>query len=122
MNEGYALPYGDRERLKNEANYKTLEGAFDVILAHFERSKESWYSAKGRKSEHPSYRDYATAYVANPHCVNIFGEKVTNELRRRYPGKRNPHLPNGSSYWHRSLKKARQFEEYWKEDALPPKR
>ena len=108
------MPYGDRERLKNEANYNTLAGAFDVILAHFERSKESWYSAKGRKKKHPCYRDYVTAYVANPHCVSMFGEKVARELRKRYPGGSDPHLPNGSSYWFYSLKKAKETEEYWK--------
>ena len=108
------MPYHERERLKNEADYKTLGGAFDVIYAHYERSRESWYSNK-RKKEHPSYEEYTTAYVANDHCTNIFGKEVTQELRRRYPGKPSPHLPSGSSYWFYDLKKARKFEEYWKQ-------
>ena len=112
--ERYIMCHEERERLKAEADYHTLEGAWDVIFAHYERSREAWYSVKGRYKEHPSYEEYAAAYVANPHCDSLFGEKVARRLRKQYPGGSDPHMPNGSSYWFYSLKEAKKTEEYWR--------
>jgi hypothetical protein len=114
MDNLYILPRAERERLKSEADRKTLSGAFDVIYALYERSREAWHSVKRRKKQHPSYEEYARAFAANPHSIYLFGKDVVEELRQRYPGKPSRHLPNGASYWYYDLKKAQGFVDYWK--------
>jgi len=89
----------DRERFKAEADYKTIGGALDVIYADYEGSREAWYSVKRWKKDHPSYEEYVRAYVANPYCEKLFGEKLAWQLYKRFPGIPSRHLPDGSTIW-----------------------
>jgi len=99
MEKNVCMTPENREDFKRQANYRTLSGAFDVLYADFDGSWEAWYSAKGRKKDHPSYEEYAAAYVANSHCDELFGEKVARELRKRYPCRPSRHLPDGCTNW-----------------------
>jgi len=99
------MPYEEREDFKRQANYRTLEGAYDVIYADYEGSKEAWHHMKGKKRDHPSYNEYAAAYVANSLCDELFGETVARKLRRIYPGGSSAYLPDGCTNWSRKLPK-----------------
>jgi len=74
-----------------------------VMFMHFERSLEGYdRPAKARKGDiHPSFEEYAAAYLAQPTRQYETTPEALALLRDKYPPKASPWLPNGYSYWQR---------------------
>jgi len=99
MKKSDLMYWEDRNALKRNADYRTLEGALDVIRADFEGSKDAWYYLSRKRKGHPTFEEYIRAYVANLHCLKLFGEDVFLELQERFPPKHSYYLPEGRTDW-----------------------
>jgi len=78
-----------------------------VMFMHFERSHEGYDKpAKTKKGDiHPSLKEYAAAYLAQPTRESEISPDALALLRGKYPPKASPWLPDGYTYWERKERK-----------------
>jgi hypothetical protein len=99
MKKSDLMDWEERNALKMNADYRTVEGALDVMRADYEVSKEAWYYLSRKRKGHPTFEEYAKAYVANNLCLKLFGEDVFLELQELFPPKHSYYLQEGHVHW-----------------------
>jgi hypothetical protein len=105
-----ATPYGPRETVKNlaweiihEAKGKGLPkveaSALKLVMfMHFEKSREG-YDWPSRDDRHPNFKEYGRAYLAGSHMESYVSAEAIAILRKEFPPKAHPYLPDGYSEW-----------------------
>ena len=68
------------------------------MLAYYENSLEG-KSTPDDGGKHPYFKEYASAFTAQPHFSTFIGPEAVAMLRKEYPPKANPRLPSGLSVW-----------------------
>jgi hypothetical protein len=90
------LSYSAREQLKRFTDDAT-EHLRLVMWSHFSRSLSS---KKFNLRKHPSWPEYAKAYLAQKHTVRCFGAPAVQAVTLEFGGAvPNLKLREGSSYW-----------------------
>jgi hypothetical protein len=64
----------------------------------FEDSFENFF-VHGKADQHPEFKEFFSALLAQPHFKNLCGDEAASILKRKFPPKANPLMPNGYSHW-----------------------
>ena len=95
--------------LKNyaEANNLPEIEAIATKLIWFMRFEESYesFSVTGRAKLHPSFEEYFSALMAQPHFKTLCGDAAASILKAEYTPKAHQFLPNGYSLWSMTFRK-----------------